>query len=492
MPRVTGLLADTTPLRTSPPFRRLWWGLGISNLGSQLTVVAVGLQVYALTGSSLAVGVLGVCALVPLVVLGLYGGALVDAYDRRKVALAASTALWVVTALVALQAWLHLDSVGVLYALVAAQSAAFAINNPARSAIVPRLVEPRLLPAANALQTLAWNVALTVGPLGGAFLVALWGYQVAYTIDAVLFTAALWAVWRLPDIPPVRDAGTTRPGRAAEVEGAATDAQVDADADAEGAASAPGGAGAADDVSGVPVTALHGAGRGPGARRRRRGRVVGWRSVVDGLRYLATQPNVRTTFLVDLAAMVLASPRVLLPAAGVVWLGGGEATTGVLTAAFAVGAVLASAFSGGLSRVRWQGRVIVWAITAYGASIVLFGLVLLGVGATSPTTVLVGWIVAACVALALAGASDAVSAVFRQTILQTAAPDEMRGRLQGVFIVVVAGGPRLGELVLGAQSTWVGEAWAAVLGGLACVVVLWLVVRAHRRFWRYDALHPEP
>ncbi|MCB7135006.1 MFS transporter [Cellulosimicrobium marinum] len=443
MARVNGLLADTTPLRTSPPFRRLWWGLGISNLGSQLTVVAVGLQVYALTGSSLAVGVLGVCALVPLVALGLYGGALVDAYDRRKVALAASSALWVITALIALQAWLHLDSVGVLYGLVAAQSAAFAINNPARTAIVPRLVEPQLLPAANALQTLAWNVALTVGPLGGALLVALWGYQVAYTLDALLFTAALWAVWRLPDIPPVPTPAT----------------------------------------SGTPP---------PPARRRGRARVVGWRSVVDGLRYLGTQPNIRTTFLVDLAAMVLASPRVLLPAAGVLWLGGGEATTGVLTAAFAVGAVLASAFSGGLSRVRWQGRVIVWAITAYGASIVLFGLVLLGVGATSPGTVLVGWVVAACVALALAGASDAVSAVFRQTILQTAAPDEMRGRLQGVFIVVVAGGPRLGELVLGAQSTWVGEAWAAVLGGVACVVVLWVVVRAYRGFWRYDALHPEP
>nr|WP_241769917.1 hypothetical protein [Cellulosimicrobium sp. MM] len=85
-----------------------------------------------------------------------------------------------------------------------------------------------------------------------------------------------------------------------------------------------------------------------------------------------------------------------------------------------------------------------------------------------------------------------MSAVFRQTILQTATLDDMRGRLQGVFIVVVAGGPRLGELVLGAQATWVGEAWAAVAGGVACVVVLWLVVRAQRRFWRYDALHPEP
>ncbi|MBD7951277.1 MFS transporter [Oerskovia rustica] len=453
MPRLDGILADTTPLRVSPPFRRLWWGLGISNLGSQLTVVAVGLQVYALTGSTLAVGVLGIFALVPLVALGLYGGALVDAYDRRKVALLASWALWVVTGLLALQAWLDVGSVGVLYGLVALQSAAFAINNPARSAIIPRLVEPRLLPAANALQTISWSVALTVGPLLGAFLVALWGYGIAYTIDAVLFAAALWAVWRLPSIPPVLTSDVSEP------------------------ASTPGHGGPDNPA-------------GDGAAPRRK--VVGISSVVDGLRYLATRPNVRTTFLVDLAAMILAFPRVLLPAVGVLFIGGGETTTGVLSAAFAVGAVLAGVFSGALSRVRWQGLVIAWAITAWGLSIAAFGAVLLLVGSTNPSQVLVGGLVAACVALALAGASDAVSAVFRQTILQTATPDDMRGRLQGVFIVVVAGGPRLGEVVLGAQASWFGEAWAAVAGGLACIVVVWLILRAQPRFLRYDALHPEP
>ncbi|MBD7998167.1 MULTISPECIES: MFS transporter [Oerskovia] len=453
MPRLDGILADTTPLRVSPPFRRLWWGLGISNLGSQLTVVAVGLQVYALTGSTLAVGVLGIFALVPLVALGLYGGALVDAYDRRKVALLASWALWVVTGLLALQAWLDVGSVGVLYGLVALQSAAFAINNPARSAIIPRLVEPRLLPAANALQTISWSIALTVGPLLGAFLVALWGYGIAYTIDAVLFAAALWAVWRLPSIPPVLTSDVSEP------------------------ASTPGHGGPDNPA-------------GDGAAPRRK--VVGISSVVDGLRYLATRPNVRTTFLVDLAAMILAFPRVLLPAVGVLFIGGGETTTGVLSAAFAVGAVLAGVFSGALSRVRWQGLVIAWAITAWGLSIAAFGAVLLVVGRNEPSQVLVGGLVAACVALALAGASDAVSAVFRQTILQTATPDDMRGRLQGVFIVVVAGGPRLGEVVLGAQASWFGEAWAAVAGGLACIVVVWLILRAQPRFLRYDALHPEP
>ncbi len=101
-------------------------------------------------------------------------------------------------------------------------------------------------------------------------------------------------------------------------------------------------------------------------------------------------------------------------------------------------------------------------------------------------------LVLAMIFLALAGGSDSISAVFRQTILQSATPDHMRGRLQGVFIVVVAGGPRLGDLVLGAESHWIGEAWTAVIGGLTCVVLLTLVVAVQRRFLAYDARHPEP
>lgn len=394
-------------------------------------MVAVGLQIYDITGSTFAVGLLGIFALVPLVLLGLYGGALVDAYDRRRVALFSALGLWVVVLGLVLQAVLGLESVGLLYGLVAVQSAGFAINNPARTAIIPRLVEPRLLPAANVLQTVAWNIALTVGPLIAAFLVAGPGFGAAYAVDAVLFTAALWALWRLPDLPPITGA---------------------------------------DDK---PLK-------------------LGLGAVIDGFRYLATRPNVRMTFVVDLIAMIIAMPRVLFPAVGVIFLGGGAFTTGVLSAAFAAGAVLAGLFSGGLVRVVHQGRVITAAIAVFGLAVAGFGGLLLVIGPTHPPVALWIPLVVAGLFLALAGGADAVSSVFRQTILQSATPDDMRGRLQGIFIVVVAGGPRLGDLVLGSAATWTAESWAALGGGLLCVVLVLAVTAAQRGFWAYDARDPRP
>ncbi|KQR11815.1 MFS transporter [Cellulomonas sp. Leaf334] len=423
-------VVDTTPLRVSPAFRRLWWGLAVSNLGAQLTVVAVGLQVYSITGSTASVGLLGLCALVPLVVFGLYGGAIVDHYDRRRVALVASLVSWVATIGLAVQGWLGNTQEWVLFALVAVQSGAFAVSSPARSAIIPRLLDPKLLPAANALQTLGFSVAFTVGPLLGAALVAAFDYGVAYTVDALLFTAALFAVVRLPAQPPL-----------------------------------------------------------PSETRRER---VGLGSVVDGFRYLGTQRNVRMTFAVDLVAMITSSPRVLFPAVGLVYLGGGATTTGVMAASAAVGVGLAGLFSGGLARIRWQGRIIAVAITVWGLAIAGFGLTLVLAGRSHPDQVLWLALAIAVLMLVVAGASDAISSVFRQTILQTATPDDMRGRLQGVFIVVVAGGPRLGEALLGGAASKVGEGWAAVVGGCLCVILLWVLVRSQRSFWNYDARHPVP
>lgn len=420
------LVVDTRPLRI-PRFRDLWAGLSVANLGAQLTVVAVGLQVYTITGSTPAVGLLGLAALVPLVVFGLYGGAIVDRHDRRTVAICSALVGWAAVLGLLAQALAGNRTVWVLYALVALESAAHAVTSPARSAIVPRLVPAPLMAAANALQTLGWNVALTLGPLLGAVLVARFGYPVAYGLDAALFTFALVALVRLPPIPP------------------------------------------------EPSTAARG----------------GLALVLDGLRYLRGTPNLRMTFVVDIVAM-MAMPRVLFPAVGVWFLGGGATTTGALTAAIAVGGVLAGLLSGGLTRLRAQGKVICWAITVWCAAMAAFGVVLVVVGPHQPGHVVPFALAAALVVLAVGGAADSVSAVFRSTILQVATPDEYRGRLQGVFTVVVAGGPRIGELVLGGVAGRVGEQWAALGAGALCLAVLWLVVGTQRTFWRYDATHPEP
>ncbi|AKU15314.1 MFS transporter [Luteipulveratus mongoliensis] len=426
------LLLDITPLRVNPSYRRLFTGFTLSGIGAQLATVAIGLQVYDITGSTFAVGLVGLCALVPLVVMGLYGGALVDAHDRRTVALVAGVVLWIVSVLNTVQALFDNTHVGVLYVLVGVYNAGFAVVSPARSAIYPRLLDRALLPAANALSVAAMNIAMTVGPLMAGLLVDWGGYVLAYGIDAALFTFAIWGLLRLEPIPP----------------------EIDPTAD-----------------TGVPQ-------RRPGLS-----------SVLDGLRFLGTRPNVRMTFLADFCAMILAQPRALFPAVAVLSFGGGAKTVGLLSAAVAVGAIVSMLVSGRLGRVRRQGLAVVVSVALWGVSIVGFGIAVAGAGGVLTSSQAL-WL--AAVALAGAGACDSVSAVFRTTILQSATPDHLRGRLQGVFVVVVAGGPRLGDLLAGTGATIFNEAAAAIVGGILCVIAVALLASWQRGFLRYDAQHPTP
>ncbi|WP_026875171.1 MFS transporter [Jiangella gansuensis] len=425
------LLLDLTPLRVSVPYRRLWIGISLSGIGTHLTTVAVGLQVYDLTGSTFNVGLVGLFALGPLVVLGLYGGSIVDAHDRRRVVLVTSSGLLAVAVAFAVQAWSDAGQVWLLYVLVAAQNGFFAVNSPARTAIIPRLLPTHLLPAANALASMSTNLGLTIGPLLAGVLIDQVGYGWTYSIEAVLLVVAFTTLVSLPPLPPegrIRRAGLT--------------------------------------------------------------------SVLEGLSYLRTRPNVRMTFLVDMAAMILAMPRVLFPAIAATLLGGGSTTVGILVAGMATGSVLAGLFSGPLGHVRRQGRAVLVAVVGWGLAVTAFGVVLLLTptdGAVSGDGGAAHWALwPAVFCMALAGAADTVSAVFRMTILQAATPDEMRGRLQGVFIVVVAGGPRLGDLVLGSMAEISSEALAAVAGGLLCIAVVVALALTQRRFARYDALDPTP
>ena len=419
------LFVDLTPLRVSPPYQRLWSGAALSGTSTQLTNVAVGLQVYDLTGSTFRVGLVGLFAVVPLVTLGLYGGSIVDAHDRRRVVLVTAGGLMTVAAGFATQAWLAVGSVWLLYGLVAVQNALFAVNGPARMAIVPRLLRAELLPAANALSGLSMGVAFTLGPLLAGALVSAGGFGVAYSSQVLLLATALLTLRGLPPVPP------------------------------------------------------------EGEVRR-----AGLGSVLEGLRFMRTRPDLRMAYFADLAAMILAMPRVLFPAIGAVVIGGGATTVGILAAAIAGGSLAAGLLSGPLGRVRRQGLAVLVAVVAWGSAIAAFGVTVALTPGPAPGGAAHWMLWPAVGCLVVAGAADAVSAVFRNTILQTATPDHLRGRLQGVYIVVVAGGPYLGDLLLGTAGQVTTEAVAAIGGGLACVVLVVVLGVLRPAFARYDARNP--
>jgi MFS family permease len=196
------LLIDLRPLRRSPDFARLFAGTVVSSVGGQMTTFAVALQVYRLTGSSAAVGGVGLAAAVPSVVVGLLGGPLIDSVDRRRLVLVTTGCLTAVSAALAVQAFAGLGSVWLLYGLVFLQYLFSSINGPARRTFAPRLLEPELLPAGAALQMLAMHTSLVLGPPLAGLLTSVAGLRVCYLVDAVSFLASLYAVFRLPPMRP--------------------------------------------------------------------------------------------------------------------------------------------------------------------------------------------------------------------------------------------------------------------------------------------------
>jgi hypothetical protein len=384
------LLSDVTPLRESPQYRLLYAGELLAFLGSQLTVVAVPLQVYLQTRSSLAVGLVGLAQLGPLLACSLVGGVVVDAVDRRVLL------VWVQLARGALSLGLVANALRPepalwpLYVLTAAGAGLQAVDAPARTAAIPAMVRRELLPAAAALHQILMQVGVVAGPAVAGLLVARAGLAAAYAIDVATFLLASLLALALRPLPP--------------------------------------GAGAAH---------------------------AGVASVMEGFRFLRGRRALQGTFLIDLNAMVFGMPRALFPALGTELFGGGPGTVGLLYAAPGAGALLGALTAGWVGGVRRQGRAVLVAVTVWGAAITVFGLV--------------SWLPLALALLAVAGAADVVSAVFRNAILQLTVPDGLRGRLAAIHIAVVTGGPRLGDAEAGAVAALTSPQVSVVTGGLACL-----------------------
>ncbi|SFK86419.1 MFS transporter [Geodermatophilus ruber] len=403
---------DTSPLR-NPDYRRLFWGVAATMLGQQMTLVAVPYQVFALTGSSLLVGVTSVIALVPLIVFGLLGGAIADSMDRRRLMLVTGAGSAVTSALLAVQALLPGGgNLVLLWVLTACVSGFTAVNQPARSAVIPAIVGVEGVAAANALAMTVRQVGVIVGPLLAGVLIAVGNLPITYAVDALGFLVAVLLLRGLPPLLPGRAAGSLRLAAAV-------------------------------------------------------------RGVGEGFAFLRTQPVLLMTFVVDVIAMAFAWPQAVFPELSAGRYADSPNSLGWLFAGVSIGALVSGLTSGWVSRVDRQGAVVLAAIVVWGLAIIGFGF--------APTL----WLAVLC--LALAGAGDMVSAVLRSSMLQLAAPEEMRGRMQGVFLVVVAGGPRLGDLRAGAIASAAGVTAAMVSGGVVVVVAMVLVALVVPSFWFFRA-----
>ena len=392
--RLRRLALDLSPLRERD-FRLLWSGEVVSEIGSNITLVAVLLQVDALTKSPAAVGLIGLVQLIPLMLAALFGGSWIDRLDRRKLLLGAQIGQAAASALLLAGALMHDTPLLLIYTGAALVAAGSGFSLATRSSMTPSLVPPDRLPSALALNQVMWNTAQIVGPALGGVVVGTLGFAWAYGIDVVSFSATITAAILMRPRPPV----------------------VDPDEEVLGS----------------------------------------WRRLMEGVRYLQGRRVLQATFAVDLIAMVFGMPRVLFPALARTQFHGGPELAGLLFASVSFGAVLAALSSGWLHRVVRQGRAIVLAIVVWGLAIAGFGLVGDRIGL-------------AVALLALAGGADVVSAVLRSTILQATVPDSLRGRLSGIHITVVAGGPRIGDFEGGIVASVFSPAVSVVSGGLICAI----------------------
>jgi MFS family permease len=399
------LALDVTPLRTSRDFRLLFFGGSVSFIGSMVTYVALPFQVAQLTGSYLAVGLISVVELAPLIVFGLYGGALADAVDRRRLVLVTETLIAAVTALLLINALLPDPRLWAIYAASFAYAVLDSLQRPSLDALVPRIVPPDQLVSAGALNTLRMNVGTIAGPAVGGLLISGGGVALAFAVDLVSYSTSLVALILMRAVPA--PTGAERPSVA---------------------------------------------------------------RVMEGGRYAWHRKDLLGTYAVDLIAMIFAFPYALFPfvaeAYDAPW------ALGLLYSAPYAGSLVATLTSGWSRRVHHHGRVIVFGALGWGASITAFGL-----------SSSLAW---ALFFLALAGAADMVSGLFRALMWNLTIPDHIRGRMAGIELLSYSVGPQLGQLRASAMAEITSLRTSLWAGGVAAVIGVVAAPFVMPALWAFD------
>ena len=397
---------DLSPLRTSRDYRLVFTGGAVSAFGSFITYVTIPYQVAKLTNDPLMVGLLGVCELVPLLVMAFVGGALADYLDRRLLVRGGEFALAALTGVLLVNALADRPHLWLLYVIAALAACVDGLQRPALEAMVPRLVEPEQLPAVMALQSLGMQIAQLGGPALAGLLISAVDLTLVYAFDLATFAVSLTCLTLVRAVPPP-----------------------------------------------------------PAADR------PSIRSVVTGLRYAKSRPELLGTYLVDINAMFFGMPQALYPFLATQL--GGPKILGLLYAAPSVGSLLATLTSGWTARAHRHGLMVLIAAALWGVGIV-------GVGLSHTL-----WLTLFC--LAFAGGADMVSGIFRAIIWSQTIPDHLRGRLAGIEMLSYTTGPLLGQLRSGVMArTRLGVGGSIWLGGVFCIAGTVALAAALPRFFRYD------
>ncbi|MDP9844743.1 MFS transporter [Streptosporangium lutulentum] len=400
------LKMDFSPLRDSRDFRLLFGSGVVTMFGTFLTLVAVPLQMKELTGSYLAVGLVSAAEFVPMVLCGLWGGAIADALDRRKIILYTEIGLCLTVLILMINAMLPDPQVWVLYVVGALSAGLGSLQRPSLESLMPRVVRHDQLTAAAALSSFRWNLGAIVAP-GLSGLIATWfGVAAAYGINVATFLISLVLLWMVKAPPRSEDA---------------------------------------------PPASI--------------------RALVDGVRYATGRPDLMGTYLVDIAAMVFAFSTALYPFLADE-LGVPEAL-GLFYSASAVGSLIASVTSGWTNHVHRHGLGVIISAIVWGAAVAL--------ASVMPNV----WGIFAC--LALAGAADMVSGVFRATVWNQTIPDEFRGRLAGIELLSYTSGPMIGNARAGLMADLGGSRFSLGVGGLLCVGAVVAMAALLPKFRNYDA-----
>jgi predicted MFS family arabinose efflux permease len=407
--RFSRFTVDIGPLKASRDFRLLWFGELISQTGSQVTTVALFVQVDAITHSAAAVGLIGLAQLVPMIVASVLIGPVIDRRDRRAVLMAAQVGLGLSSMILLLAAFSHHPALLVLYGAAAMNGGFVAVSMPTRAAMTPKLVPIEMLASAAAINQVMWNVAAIAGPALGGLIVARVGLTWAYGFDVATYGVAIVFVFCLRPTPAT-------PAAAGEPEG--------------------------------------------------------WEAIKEGFSFLKGRRVLQSTFTVDLVAMIFGMPRALFPRLAVVQFHRGPEVVGLLFSALSVGALIGALTSGWVSSVRRPGRAILGAVAVWGLAVLGFGFSGRNLGLAF------GF-------LAIAGAADVISAVFRSSSQQLIVPDALRGRLSALNILVVAGGARLGDFEAGIAGSLFSPFTAVVSGGALCLLGVGVIASRVPEFARW-------